>query len=182
MSSPKMAMSRYPLPQCASVGAVALMIHIVTLVAALAFSVNAWAATGCPGTPAEMAADITALVEASQRQEHFDDTTAQAEIAAVAAHGRAIAPMLLTALLAARNPGAEQHLEWALCAIYDVQPGAGTVWGNRVLEADNAEVKPFWRRMVLAGALAEGHAREHWRIKGAWVSFRRGNDPVRLRW
>ena len=128
-------------------------VRIIVALAALQVASIAWPVG--PEPSAQMRADVTSLVRAARKLEKlWPWQPAIPEVALVAAHGRAVAPLLVAQLV--EDPDNDEKADWnvqqqvalALCRIYDVSEDGGHVYMNRASEKTNAHIKAFWRAKV----------------------------------
>lgn len=114
-----------------------------------------------PGWPDEpsayrvLQADVARLVIAAQKRSIlWPWQPPEPEVAVVASHGKAIAPLLVELLvenpesIEGANLHVQQHAALALCKIYGVPEGGGHVYMNRALSEENSKVKAFWSAKV----------------------------------
>ena len=104
----------------------------------------------------EMRSDVAKLLEAAKKRTMlWPWKPAEPEVAVVAAHGRAVAPLLVAEL--AEDPDHTDGVDWnvqqqvalALCTIYGVSEEGGHVYMSRASPDLNARVKAFWVHKVI---------------------------------
>lgn len=126
-------------------------VRLVVALTALLVANIAWPVGSEPDAQAR--ADVVNLVQAAQKLEKlWPWQPAIPEVALVAAHGRAVAVLLVAQLVDDPNDAADWHVQQqvalALCKIYGVSEEAGHVYMNRVSASMNAHIKAFWLAKV----------------------------------
>lgn len=110
-------------------------------------------------TDEALQADVAQLVSAARKRTMlWPWRPPEPEVAVVASHGKAIAPLLVTLLV--ENPettegadlNVQQQVALALCRIYGVPEIAGHVYMNRASLEENARVRAFWLARVALSA------------------------------